>query len=65
MVHDASGGERMEPHAGEDNQAVFDIRTLVLALPRAGTPVFRAYCLAENGPLETEVGESPTGCVCG
>lgn len=65
MVHNASGNERMKPCTMNHNQAVFDTRTLVLKLPRAGIPVFRAYWPVENGLLETEVGESAWGCVCG
>jgi len=42
-VRNASESKSMERRTGDD-QAVFDTRTLVaLALPRAGTPVFRAY----------------------
>jgi len=63
MVHNASGGERS---VQGDNQTVFDTRILVvLALPRAGTPVFRAYWAVGNGLLETEIGDSATNCVRG
>ena len=57
-MHDVSDGEGSVQ--GGD-QTVFDTRILVvLELPRAGTPVFRAYWPVENGLLETEVGESAT-----
>ena len=49
-----------------NDQAVFDTRTLVvLEVPRAGTPVFRAYWGVENDLLGTAVGGSAVSWVCG
>ena len=68
MVHNVSGSKRMESSTMVHNQAVFDARTLVVELPRAGTPVFRAYWPVEKGLMGTEVGEAATccgfGCSC-
>jgi len=61
MVHNVG----MESCTREHNQAVFDTRTLAVELPRAGTPVFRAYWPVENGLVGTEVGETATRCACG
>ena len=48
-----------------NNHTVFDTRTLVvLEVPRAGTPVFRAYWGVENGLPETDVGDSAVNCIC-
>ena len=63
MVHNVSGNKRVESCTREHNQAIFDTRTLVMELTRAGTPVFRAYWPVENGLAGVEVGE-PTAC-CG